>query len=128
MITVNYQARVFFGQSCVGDEEVPCQNKGAEFFQKVLISDIKGVQSTQNHPPTLQFPSALQGVLASFSTLFYNFTVSILLLTGSCFQKKKLCTLPAQHQMADRQSKQLAGEYTGAAKELDISPSWLRPK
>lgn len=79
-------------------------------------------EPTENCHSTLQFPSALQSIVASFSSLFRIYSLylycsgslsllsstSFLVSRGSCFQQKNaqinwLYALPAQHQTADRQ-------------------------
>lgn len=54
----------------------------------MTIDNVNGVMSsdkpTENHHPTLQFPSALQSFLASFSSLFWlSSTIPSNLITNS---------------------------------------------
>lgn len=85
------------------------------FYGKgVPLSD----ESTENYHPTLQFPSALQSIVASFSSFFWflwptallfrlTLTALMTLFLAAAGSKKVLkpeCTLPAQHQKAEGQA------------------------
>ncbi len=85
--------------------------------------NVKGVTYSEelidNNHPTLQFPSALLSIFVSFCSLFWLYSPYCTVLiqsnrVSSNFRKRKkkpsetYCTIPAQHQMVDRQSLRLA--------------------
>lgn len=82
---------------------------------------VKGVACdntiTENYPASLQFPTALLNVQASFGfdILARTCAVSVSMLSSTLIPAARRKTLlPAQHQIAHRPSQRLAGEQSGA--------------
>lgn len=91
-------------------------SKQCENAEEVIHSD----KPTENYPGFMELYSEFQLIVLLSCLDFYSFS-SLSLLLHHCFWPqqavktalKTYCTLPAQHQMADRQTSQLAGELSG---------------
>ncbi len=114
---------------------------------EINICNVRGVtcgdKPTESYHQTLQFPSALQSILALSSSLlvcFFTVLVHSHCSHQPCFQPQQTAvfsekalinplstTRPASN---NRQSQQLAGEHSGAlSSQRDIFlESWWRPK